>query len=78
MGNFYSTREVAEILGTKTWRVRRLFEDGTLPEPPRFAGRRAIPREMLPAIFGKLHDRGWLAAIGAKLQEPQTTVEGAQ
>jgi hypothetical protein len=31
MTKFYSTRGVADFLGVETWRVRRLFEDGTLP-----------------------------------------------
>ena len=56
----YSTRELAEMLGTETWRVRRLFESGTLPEPSRFAGKRAIPREMIPAVVDALRERGWL------------------
>ena len=60
MPSIFSTREVAEILGTDEWRVRRLYEDGTLPEPDRFAGKRAIPRESLPTILDKLRDRGWL------------------
>ena len=54
MPTHLTTHEVAILAGSDTWRVRRLFEDGTLPEPPRFAGRRAIPRELLPDIFGKL------------------------
>lgn len=61
----YSTRELADILGTETWRVRRLYEDGTLPEPPRFAGRRAIPRESIPEIVDKLRQRGWLPGVTA-------------
>lgn len=56
----FTTREVAEILGTVEWRVRRLFEDGTLPEPARFAGKRAISRDQLPRILDALRDRGWL------------------
>lgn len=60
MENLFSTREAAVELGTVEWRVRRLFEDGTLPEPPRFAGKRAIPREQLPAIAQALRARGWL------------------
>ncbi|MGA2034439.1 MAG: hypothetical protein ABSG68_19510 [Thermoguttaceae bacterium] len=66
MPQFFSTREVAELAGlprTETWRVRRLFEDGTLPEPPRFAGKRAIPRETLSTIFDKLRERGWLPQV---------------
>ncbi|WP_339911865.1 hypothetical protein [Symmachiella dynata] len=65
MPSIFSTREVAEILGTQEWRVRRLFEDGTLPEPDRFAGKRAIPRESLPLILDKLRDRGWISNPGA-------------
>lgn len=57
-----STREVAEFLGTDEWRVRRLFESGTLPEPPRFTGKRAIPAEMIPLIVDALRARGWLPA----------------
>ena len=60
MPNFFSTRDVADLLGTDTWRVRRLFEDGTLKEPGRFSGKRAIPRESLPAIVDALRVRGWL------------------
>ena len=61
MPRLFTTREVADLLGTETWRVRRLFEDGTLNEPPRFAGKRAIPGKMLPIIIDALRDRGWLS-----------------
>ena len=54
MPNFFTTHEVAELFGTQTWKVRRLFEDHELPEPGRFAGKRAIPRESLPAIVEAL------------------------
>ena len=33
MPQFYSTREVADLFGVRTWQVRRLFESGELPEP---------------------------------------------
>lgn len=62
MPDRFTTREVADLLGTVTWRVRRLFEDGTLAEPPRFGGARAIPRTLLPAILDALRVRGWLPA----------------
>lgn len=60
MPNFFSTREIADTLGTQEWRVRRLFEDKTLPEPDRFVGKRAIPGESIPAIIDALRARGWL------------------
>lgn len=55
-----STRQIADILGVETWRVRRLFEDGTLPEPARFCGKRAIPATSIQAIADSLFVRGWL------------------
>lgn len=60
MPDIHSTREVAEFLGTDEWRVRRLFEDGTLQEPQRFAGKRAIPANLIPQIVDALRARGWL------------------
>lgn len=60
MPDIFTTREMADLLGAKTWRVRRLFEDGTLDEPSRFAGKRAIPRQSIPAIVDALRSRGWL------------------
>ena len=60
MPNFFTTRELADMLGTDTWRIRRLFEDGTLPEPSRFAGKRTISGTTIPAIVDELRRRGWL------------------
>ena len=60
MPNHFSTRELADLLGSRTWRVRRLYEDGTLPEPDRFVGKRIIPRESIPEIVDALRSRGWL------------------
>jgi hypothetical protein len=63
VAHIYSTREVAEFLGfppCETWRIRRLFEDGTFPEPGRFAGKRAIPSELVPQIVDECRRRGWL------------------
>ena len=56
----YSTSQVAEILGVETWRIQRLFETGTLPEPDRFAGKRAIPPALIPLIVDALRQRDWL------------------
>ncbi len=59
MKNLYTTREAAELLGVETWQVRRLFEDGTLAEPPKFGGKRAIPSSLVPKIRKAMADRGW-------------------
>ncbi|HVU88051.1 MAG TPA: hypothetical protein VHD36_12090 [Pirellulales bacterium] len=56
----FTTGQVAEFVGTDEWRVRRLFEDGTLPEPQKFGGKRAIPSDQIPAIVDALRARGWL------------------
>jgi hypothetical protein len=64
MATHLSTGDVAELLGVAPWRVRRLFEDGDLPDPPRIGLARAIPRESIPAIIDALRARGWL-------QEPE-------
>jgi hypothetical protein len=53
---------VGELLGQPEWRIRRLFEDRTLPEPERFAGKRSIPLELVPEIAAALKARGWLAS----------------
>lgn len=55
-----TTREVAEITSVKEWQVRRLYEEGILPDPGRFAGKRAIPRTDIPKIVLLLEKRGWL------------------
>lgn len=62
MPEFFSTADVAELFGTAEWRVRRLYESGALPEPPRFAGRRLIRRSDLIAILDALRARGWVPA----------------
>ena len=62
MNGIYTTREAAELLGVETWKVRRLFEDGTLPEPAKFGGKRAVPAALIPAIRAAMSARGWLAA----------------
>ena len=66
MPNFFTTRELADILGTDTWRIRRLFEDGTLLEPSRFAGKRAIPSQRLPEIIDAMRRRGWIEPEAAQ------------
>jgi len=76
MPDFYSTRQIAELLGTQTWRVRRLYESRRLPEPARFAGRRAIPREQIPDIVDALRERGWLNGPDTKKRPPDDPAQG--
>lgn len=52
--------ELGDLLQVQAWRIARLFEDGDLPEPPRIAGRRAIPKEMIPKVIDALRARGWV------------------
>ena len=60
MTDHLSTSDVASIFGVRTWQVQRLFEQGELPEPQRFAGKRAIPRASLPLIVDALRSHDWL------------------
>jgi predicted site-specific integrase-resolvase len=62
MGKAYTTREIGELLGVEEWRIRRLFEVGRLPEPDRFAGKRAIDSESIPTIIDALRERNWMPA----------------
>ncbi|HEX4145158.1 MAG TPA: hypothetical protein VHY91_16750 [Pirellulales bacterium] len=68
MQTVLSTRDVAELLGSDVWRVRRLFEDGTLSEPDRLGGKRAIPREWLPRIVDAMRARHWLPVEAEAVQ----------
>ena len=65
--NHLTTRELANLLGTEEWRVRRLFELGRIREPSRFGGKRAIPKTWIPAIVDALRQRGWM-------QDPEEVV----
>ena len=58
--SYLSLGEVADLLSAQSWRIARLFELGVLPEPERVAGRRMIPREMVPEVAEALRNRGWL------------------
>jgi predicted DNA-binding transcriptional regulator AlpA len=75
MNTHFTTRDVAEILGVDHWRVMRLYETGTLPNPPRIGRLRAIPRSELADIVEALRDRGWLAMQQKK--SPGDTNAGA-
>jgi hypothetical protein len=61
-----TTREAARLLSDRyatqlhEWQVRRLFEDGDLPEPPKFGGKRMVAPELLPEMIRALAARGWI------------------
>lgn len=71
MATHLSTGDVAELLGVEPWRVRRLFEDGDLADPPRIGLARAIPRESIPMIVDALRARGWLADAAKSKSESE-------
>ena len=58
--SYLSLGELADLLSVQSWRVARLFELGILPEPMRIAGRRMIPKDMVPAVVDALRAKGWL------------------
>ncbi len=60
MAQFYSTQEIADLLHQPLWHIQRLYEDGDVAERGRFAGKRIIPSEQIPAIVDALKARGWL------------------
>jgi hypothetical protein len=62
MPRYLTTQQLADLLGVECWRVQRVFESGDVPEPARFAGKRAIPSELLPLIVDALRAHGWLPA----------------
>ena len=49
-----------ELGGVQAWRITRLFQLKVVPDVPRAAGRRIIPRKMIPQIRAALAKRGWL------------------
>ena len=58
--SYLTTGELGDVLAVKSWRIARLFELGLLPEPPRSAGRRMIPKAMVVDVVDALRDRHWL------------------
>ena len=60
MVTFLSTRQVAELVGVPTWRIRRLYESGILADPQRVGLTRLIPSDHVPSIRETLREHGWL------------------
>ena len=60
------------LVGTvEEWQVRRLFEDGDLPDPPRFGGKRMIDPTILPIIVAAMVKRGWIGGIETPATDQQ-------
>jgi DNA-binding transcriptional MerR regulator len=55
---------VAKHFGVTAWKVRRLFENGTLPQPARVGAYRVIPITDLPQIEAALRKCGYLPPEG--------------
>lgn len=50
--------DLAKRLGIAAWKIRRIFEEGVLPEPPRAGRYRIFFPEDLPALVAALVRRG--------------------
>ena len=61
---YLSLGELADLLSVQSWRIGRLFELGLLPEPDRVAGRRMIPKAMVPQVIDGLRGARLAASRG--------------
>ncbi|HQR07137.1 MAG TPA: hypothetical protein PLN21_09960 [Gemmatales bacterium] len=57
--------------GLQVWQIRRLFERGLVPEPPRVAGLRIIPIDDVPKIVTALKNAGYLTRFAIERQAVQ-------
>ncbi len=62
MKRTFTTGSLARLKGWDEWRVRRLFEDGDLPEPPRLGQYRLLSEDDIPLIEEAMRRRGFLPA----------------
>lgn len=58
---YFTVGAVAIRFGCRPWQVRRLFERGLLPQPPRVGAYRVIPAADLPRVEAALRLAGYLA-----------------
>lgn len=58
---YLSTVSAARHCGCPAWQIRRLYERGILPPPPRIGAYRAIPVSDLPLIEKALRAAGYLS-----------------
>jgi hypothetical protein len=55
---------VARRYGIPPWMVRRVYERGLLPEPPRVGAYRVVPVDDLPRLEAALRGAGYLPPAG--------------
>jgi DNA-binding transcriptional MerR regulator len=63
-GGGFTTGEVARRLGIPVWAVRRIYERGLLPPPPRVGQYRFVPAEDVDRLEGLLIKAGYLKEAG--------------
>lgn len=57
---FVTLGTAAKSLGVRAWQLRRIFERGLMPEPPRVGAYRVIAVADLPRLKAALQDAGYL------------------
>jgi DNA-binding transcriptional MerR regulator len=62
--------QIAKRFGCPPWAVRRLFERGLLPEPPRVGAYRVVAPEKLPQVETALREAGYLPEGGPSHAAP--------
>jgi hypothetical protein len=60
---FLTLGTAARSLGVRTWQLRRLFERGLMPEPPRVGVYRVIAVADLPGLKAALQEAGYLREV---------------
>ena len=60
MSQGHTTTAIARRFRLPVWMVRRIFERGLLPDPPRIGGYRVIADSDIPAVEAALRQAGYL------------------
>ena len=56
--------DIARLYDRPVWMVRRLYERGLLPEPPRVGGYRVVPLADVPLVEAAMRRAGYLTEVG--------------
>jgi len=65
----YTVGDVARRFLCQSWEVRRIYERGILPEPPRAGRSRIIPAEDIPKVEAALREHGYIPAATAAVAQ---------